>query len=130
MCWKVTRHRGRTSRSLLPLFSGYLFFCGDENQRIELLRTNRTANLIGVNDQQTLICELSQIERALRAGVSLSPHRYIKQGQLCRIAAGPLTDLQGIVISTKTAARLVLQVDILGRAASLEIDTDMIETLD
>jgi len=130
MSWKVRRRRGRTMRSLLPLFSGYLFFCGQENQRIELLRTNRVANLIEVKDQEKLLEELLQIERALRAGAPLVPHKYIKVGQHCRVIAGPLAELEGIVVQTKTVTRLVLQVDMLGQATSVEIDTDMIERVD
>jgi len=130
MSWKVRRRRGRTIRSLLPLFSGYLFFCGEESQRIELLRTNRVANLIEVKDQQRLLEELSQVERALQAGAPLMPHKYIKAGQHCRVIAGPLADLEGIVVKMKNTVRLVLQIDILGRATSVEIETDMIELLD
>lgn len=130
MSWKIRRRKGRKMRSLLPLFSGYLFFCGEENQRIELLRTNRVANLIEVKDQQKLFDELLQIEQALRTGVALAPHKYIKAGQRCRVIAGPLADLQGTVVKTKNAIRLVLQIDMLGQAASVEIDTDTIEVID
>jgi transcription antitermination factor NusG len=130
MTWKVQRRRHRTLRSLLPLFSGYLFFCGEENERIETLRTNRVANLIEVKDQQKLLGELLQIERALRAGAPLTPYRYIKAGQRCRVIAGPFLDLQGIVVTTKNDTRLVLQIDMLGQAASVEIDIDMIELID
>ena len=130
MNWKVRRRKGRTIRSLLPLFGGYLFFCGDDDQRIELLRTNRVANLIVVKDQQRLLEELLQIEKALRAGAPLLPHKYIKAGQRCRILAGPLADLQGIVVRTKKTMRLVLQIDVLGRATSVEIASDMIEKID
>jgi transcription antitermination factor NusG len=130
MNWKVRRQRGRTIRSLLPLFSGYLFFCGKENQRIEVLRTNRVANLLAVNDQQRLLDELSQIEQALRTGAALAPHKYIKAGQYCRVIGGPLADLQGIVVKTRGTARLLLQIDMLGQATSVEIDTDMIEIID
>ena len=130
MSWKVRHRSGRTIKSLLPLFSGYLFFCGNENQRIELLRTHRVANLIEVMDQQKLLKELSQIEQALRAGTTLAPHKYIKAGQRCQVIAGPLEGLNGIVLKTKTVTRLILQVDMLGQAASVEIDTDMIEVAD
>ena len=130
MSWKVRRQRNRTTRSLLPLFSGYLFFCGEENERIELLRTNRVANLIEVKNQQRLVEELLQIEQALRAGAPLVPHKYLKAGQHCQVIAGPLADLQGIIVKTKTATRLVLRIDMLGQAASVEIDTDMIEIID
>ena len=130
MSWKVRRRKGRTMRSLLPLFSGYMFFCGEESQRVELLRTNRVANLIEVKDQQRLLDELLQIEQALQSGAPIVPHKYIKTGQHCRVIGGPLTDLQGIVLKTKTITRLVLQIDMLGQAASVEIDTDMIELVD
>ena len=144
MSWRVRRRNRRTIRSLLPLFGGYLFFCGEESQRIELWRTNRIANIIEVKDQQRLLDELLQIEQALRAGAPLAPHKYIKVGQRCRVIAGPLADLQGIVVGvpkrkkerpgepvkTKNITRLVLQIDMLGQAASVEIDVDMIEMLD
>lgn len=130
MTWKVQRRSQRTIRSLLPLFGGYLFFCGEENQRVELLQTNRVANLIEVKDQQKLLRELLQIEQALAAGVPLTPYKYLKSGQQCRVIAGPLMDLQGIVITTKNDTRLVLQIDILGQAASVEIDIDMIEPVE
>lgn len=130
MNWKVRRQRNRTIRTLLPIFSGYLFFCGKESQRIEVLRTNRVANLLAVKNQQKLLDELSQIEQALKTGVVLTPHKYIKTGQYCRVIGGPLADLHGIVVKTRGAARLLLQIDMLGQAASVEIDADMIEVID
>lgn len=144
MSWRVRRIRKRTVRSLLPLFSGYLFFCGDDNERVELLRTNRVANVITVRDQDRLLKELLQIEQALQSGAPLAPHKYIKTGQRCRVIAGPLTDLQGIVVKagrykttrtdgtvkSQSTIRLVLQIDMLGQAASVEIDADMIEVVD
>ena len=130
MHWKIRSVKGRKIRSLLPLFGGYLFFCGQESQRLEVLRTNRVANLIEVKDQRKLLDELVKIEQALQAGVDLAPHPYIRAGQRCRVMNGPLANLQGIVVKTKDVARLVLQIDMLGQAASVEIDTDMIEIVD
>jgi len=130
MIWKVRRIHGRTIRTLLPLFGGYLFFCGEERQRIEVLRTNRVANLIEVQDQPRLVRELSQIEQALSAGVDLSPHKYLREGQLCKVIGGALAGLQGIVVRARDKTRLVLQIDMLGQATSVEIGADMIETVE
>jgi transcription antitermination factor NusG len=130
MSWKVNRKSRRTIRSLLPLFNGYLFFCGKENQRVELLKTNRVAHLIEVDDQEKLLDELVQVYQALQSGAPLTPHKYIKEGQRCCVIAGPLIGLEGIVVRSKNATRLVLQIDMLGQAASVEIDVDMMEVLD
>ncbi|MHC4534650.1 MAG: UpxY family transcription antiterminator [Planctomycetota bacterium] len=130
MSWKVSRKSRRKIRSLLPLFNGYLFFCGKENDRVELLKTNRVAHLIEVDNQEKLLNELVQVNQALQSGAPLTPHKYIKEGQKCRVIAGPLMGLEGIVVRSNNATRLVLQIDMLGQAASVEIDVDMIEVLD
>lgn len=130
MSTKVYTRKGRTFRSLLPLFSGYLFFCGDENQRVEVLQTNRVANLIEVKDQEGLVNDLLPIQQLLDEGVALKPHRYIEVGQRCKVVAGPLMGTEGVFIQKGQRSRLVLQVDILGQATSVEVEDDIIELVD
>ena len=130
MHWKVSKSRGRTIRSLLPLFPSYLFFCGNENQRLEVLKTNRTASLIPVEDQEQLVRELLPIEIMLKLGKTVLPHDSMQVGQRCRVTAGPLAGSVGMVIQTPKETRLVLQVNMLGQAASVEIASDMVEKLD
>jgi transcriptional antiterminator RfaH len=130
MTMKVSRRTHRTFKSMLPLFTGYLFFCGQENDRIELLKTNRVANLLEVVDQASLAAELQRIEKAIRAGAPLVPHKYLEKGQWCKVIAGPLLGLEGIVVQTKGEMRLVLQIDMLGQAASVEIGVEMIEPIE
>jgi transcription antitermination factor NusG len=130
MTWKLHHYRGRKMRSFIPLFTSYLFFCGKDKERVETLKTNRVANVIEVVDQQHFVDELEQIQQALAAGSPLSPHAYLKEGQKCRVTGGPLADLQGVVVRTSKTARLVLQIDMLGQAASVEIDTDLLELVE
>ena len=130
MTWRVHRHSERTIKALLPLFTGYLFFCGNDNERVELLKTNRVANLIEVKDQESLIHELARFDQALRAGAPLTPHKYFNKGQWCRVIAGPLLGLEGIILQTRGDTRLLLQIDMLGQAASVEIDIVMVEPVE
>jgi transcription antitermination factor NusG len=130
MIWKMRHARGRKIKSLVPLFSGYVFFCGDEQQRQQVLKTNRVANLIVVKDQQRLVTELSAIEKALKAGAVLQKHRYVKAGARCRVTGGPLRDIEGVVQQSGAAARLILKVDMLGQAASVEVDSDLTEIIE
>ncbi len=130
MAEKVYRKSRRVMRSMLPLFSGYVFFCGDDNARLEVLKTNRTAQIIQVKDQQRLIADLIPIEKALTAGQELLPYNFIKAGQRCRVIAGPLMGTEGFVAHDQSKTRLVLQVDILGKATCLEIDASLLEIID
>ncbi|MBU0618594.1 MAG: UpxY family transcription antiterminator, partial [Planctomycetes bacterium] len=56
---------GRVSRSLVPVFPGYVFFNGDDPQRQHALMTNRIANMLTVVNQAELVGELRQIQRLL-----------------------------------------------------------------
>jgi len=130
MCWKTSHTKGRKFKSLLPLFTGYMFFNGNDDQRVEVLRTHRVANIIEVRDQQQLVKELSEIEQAIKAGADLKPDRYIEAGQLYQVTAGPLKGLKGIAQETTSEMRLMLNIDMLGQAASVEIDADIIELVE
>jgi transcription antitermination factor NusG len=124
---KVHRKSRRVFRSMLPLFGGYVFFCGNETDRLEVLKTNRVASLLTVKDQQHLVVELLPIEKALTSGINLALYTYIKKGQRCKVIAGPLMGTEGLVASDQNKTRLVLQVDILGKATCLEIDAALLE---
>lgn len=127
---KVHRRSRRVFHSMLPLFSGYVFFCGSETDRLDVLKTNRVAGLLEVKDQQHLVSELLPIEKALTSGINLAPYAYIKAGQRCRVIAGPLMGIEGLVVSDQNKTRLVLQVDILGKATCLEIDSTLLEAIE
>ncbi|MHC4289567.1 MAG: transcription termination/antitermination protein NusG [Planctomycetota bacterium] len=144
--WWVAHTKSRNEKALawqltnadvpyfLPMhwkvFPSYLFFCGSEDHRLAVLKTNRTANILPVEDQQLLVRELLPIETMLKLGKTVLPHEYIKIGQKYRVIAGPLQGAEGIVIATPKETRLILQIDMLGQAASVEIAADMIEKLD
>ena len=127
---QVSRRKGRVLKSLLPIFSGYVFFRGDRDQRYLAMTTNRIANIIEVVDQQNLNRELKSIYLALDSGLPVDPHPYIKSGDRCRVTAGAMTGVEGIVIRKKNLVRILLKVDMLGQAAAVEIDADLLETVD
>lgn len=130
MSWKISRKSSRPFRSLMPVFPGYLFFCGTEQDRLEVLKTNRTANILTVRNQPQLVQELLPIEKALQSGQIVVSHEYLQVGQRCRVIAGPLMGVEGLIVQTPKKAKLVLQVQMLGQAASVEIDMDMVERIE
>jgi len=126
---KLTVRKGRRYKALLPLFSGYVFFNGDRDSRYLALTSNRIAQVIEVVDQPKLVHELIQIHLALSKGARLDPHPHLKEGDCCRVIAGPLKGTEGILLRKKNQTKLVLQVDMLGQAAAMEIDADLLEAI-
>jgi len=126
---KLSVRKGRKFKSLLPLFSGYVFFSGDQDTRYQALTTNRIAQVIEVINQDAFIKEISQIHQALARGAPLDPHPYLKKGDRCRVISGPLIGMEGILLAKKKLTKLILQIDILGQAAAVEIHPDLLEPI-
>ena len=55
------RYGGRTTQVQIPLFPGYLFLCGGEDERYATLMTHRAVNVIYAADQVGLKAELRQL---------------------------------------------------------------------
>lgn len=122
--------RGRTFRPLVPLFPGYVFVCGTNGERLNMFRGNRIARTISVADQQKLVGELTQIQRALEAEATFDPWPYLREGRCCRVTAGPFKGIEGIVTQRRKVTRLILTVSFLGQSVGMEIDPSLLEPLD
>lgn len=130
MIEKVRVLRGRKVKSIMVLFSGYLFFCGSEDERYRAMTTNRIASTIEVTDQDRLIKELSYIQTAMSGPKQLDPFAYLQAGRRCVVMAGPLKGIEGLLVRRKNIDRLVLRVQVLGQAVSTEIDASLLEVID
>ena len=125
---KIVFSGGRKRRMMIPLFTSYVFFCGSERDRYTALTTNRVCQTIEVVDQDGLIEELVNIERALLSKAVIDNYPRLPVGSHCRIISGPMMGIEGVVIKRKDAkARMVLEVTMLGQGAVVEIDSDLLE---
>jgi transcriptional antiterminator RfaH len=128
---RIVRFYGHRKRVVeQPLFPSYLFLCGSRDASYDALATGRVVQLIHCIDQQALGHEIQHIRAALECGAMLAPHAQLRRGCRVRVTAGPFAGLEGLVEQRVRPERLILQVQTLGRAASLEIDADLLEPVD
>jgi transcription antitermination factor NusG len=120
---------GRKTRSLIPLFGGYLFLLGTEEHRVEALKGNRLANVLEVVDQEGLVRDLGQVRRMLASGMAVDPESTAPVGGRIRIASGPLIDLIGTVIRRGRRDRFVASIKTLGVGASVVLEDWQVEVL-
>ena len=126
----VRRSRGRSWKTALPLFPGYLFFRGQESERLGALKTGRIADLLVVRDQRQLAGELAAIRRLIESGVGVDPYPALRRGVRCRIRSGPLQGVEGKVAQLRARSRFVVEVGILGQGAAVTIDGSLLEPVD
>ncbi|MBN1346436.1 MAG: antitermination protein NusG [Phycisphaerae bacterium] len=127
---RVTISGGRRRHVLAPLFPSYVFFSGDDEDRREALSTNCLCKALSVPDQDALVSSLTAIEKALAAEAPLEPYPHVAVGRRCRVTAGRLRGVEGVVIRREGRAQIVLEVELLGRGAVLEIEADLLEPID
>jgi transcription antitermination factor NusG len=77
-----------------------------------------------------LILELSAVKKLIETQFVVDPYPALKEGTLCRVRSGPLAGLEGRVDRRKNPTRLVIQVSILGQGAAVEIDAELLESID
>jgi transcription antitermination factor NusG len=127
---KVAISGGKKRRVQMPLFTSYVFFSGTTEQRYAAMTTGRLCQTIEVKDQGRFLSQISAIQKALAGKLPMDPYPFAAVGRRCRVTAGPLEGMEGVVVQRDKLARLVLEVSILGQGASVEIDADLLEAMD
>lgn len=127
---RVRYHGGRRRIVQAPLFSSYLFVWGPNEAAYFAMRTKRVARFVDVPDQGRLDEELQHLRAALERGGQLDPYPFLTRGRRVRVRAGPFQGVEGLVEERTDADRLVLQIQTLGQATSLEIDADLLEPIE
>jgi transcription antitermination factor NusG len=65
--------------------------------------------------------------KALSVICHAEPHPFLKAGDRVRIVAGPLTDMEGILVRRKQELRVVLSLDFILRSVAVEVSEFDIE---
>ncbi len=118
---------GRKIQSVVPLFPGYVFINGDDNDRLVAFRGHRLVNVLPVVDQQSLSHDLRQIHTMLNSGLAISAEPTMPVGALVRITTGPLSGMEGKVIRRGKRDQFVAMVTFLGRGAMVDLQDWQVE---
>jgi transcriptional antiterminator RfaH len=132
MVQRETSSGGRRRRNLYPMFKSYVFFAGDENQRLTVLKTNRLVQVVEIDPaMQPCFCrEINSLELALRtAPDGLKLYQQLVTGKRVQIIAGPMKGAEGIILNSDNMTRLWIGVTMMGAGATVEIHADMVESL-
>jgi transcription antitermination factor NusG len=108
-----------------PLFPGYLFCKLAWTNRLPALSTPNVEYIVGFGTQPTPVnpAEVDAIQAVVRSGALCQPHPFLRLGQRVRMRAGPLTDLEGILVGSRGRHRLIVSVDLLQRSIATEVDS-------
>ena len=126
----VKHYSGRRACVELPLFPGYVFLRGDNDEAYAADRTRRIAQIIRVHDQGRMDQELQSLYLALSQEATLDPYPYLKKGIWAEVRSGPFQGIRGMIEDRCRMDFIVLQIEMLGRAVSLQIEASLLDVID
>ena len=121
---KWSRWKDRKKKIDWPLFPGYCFARFDVTDRLPILKCDGVVTIIGTDGTPSPIpsIEIDGIRQLMESELAYDPCPLIKEGQMVEVKAGPLKGVVGRLIRKGAHARLMLSVDLIGQAVSVEVD--------
>lgn len=120
-----SRWKDRKKKILWPLFPGYCFARFDPADTLPILKCNGVVNVISFDGRPAPIpeSELNSIRLLVASELQYDPCPLLHEGQLVLVTHGPLKGVVGrLMRKDAQRARLVLSVDLIGQAVSVDVD--------
>jgi len=114
-----------------PLFSSYLFVKIEIKNSIFVLQTNGVSSLVKFGEEIAIVQDevINAIRLAIDGGYQLVPAEYFIAGNAVEVIEGPMRGVKGIVVQLKGKDRLVIKIDAIQQALSIDIDTRFIKNI-
>jgi transcription antitermination factor NusG len=125
----VRRWQDRKKLIALPLFPSYVFVRSTLETRSEILSTPGVFFIVGVAGRACAIPDqdVESMRTMTTSRARIEPHPFLKSGEHVRIFRGPLTGVHGILSRANNKDRVVLCVEPLQKAVSVEVDMADVE---
>ena len=119
-----SRWKDRKKQVEWPLFPGYCFVCIAPSERLAVLTCVGVAGIVSFNGEPAPIPSesIESIKRVVESDLKYDPCPMIQTGQIVEVIHGPLKGVIGRLDQKKERARLVLSVELISQAVSVEVD--------
>jgi transcription antitermination factor NusG len=120
-----SRWKDRKKKIDWPLFPGYCFARFDPGDSLPVLKCTGVVNIVSVEGRPSPIpeFELDSIRLLVGSDFQFDPCPLIREGMMVAVIHGPLQGVVGRLLRKDAAkARLMLSVDLIGQAVSVEVD--------
>jgi transcription antitermination factor NusG len=128
----ISQWKDRKKRVLLPLFPGYLFVNTTLDYKLNILNTPGIVRILGISGTPAPIPDdqIESIRKVLESKVLFDPHPYLSEGKKVIVTYGPLQGIVGRIIERRGLSKLILSVDLIKRAVSVEVDIEIVELIE
>jgi transcription antitermination factor NusG len=118
------RWSDRVKKVERPFFPGYVFSRVGPEAAGTIISTPGVIRIVTDGRRPLPVAreEIEAIRRVVEARLTAEPWQYFAAGQRVRLVAGPLHDVEGVVLRINNRHRLILSVSLLQRSVAVEVD--------
>lgn len=126
----VRQWKDRRVTLKMPLFPGYLFVRMQPREKMKVQTVPQVVSLVGKKDSPAVISdeEIAGIRAAVEHGQA-EPHEYLEAGQRVVITEGVMLGMEGILMTVRNRARVVVSLQSIGRAFVVEVGANCVQPL-
>jgi transcription antitermination factor NusG len=120
-----SRWKDRRKRVDWPLFPGYCFARFDPAERLLVLKCVGVVSIVGFEGGEPAPIpehEIHGIRRLIESRLAYDPCPFIREGAMVDVIHGPLKGVTGRLVRKSEKARLILSVDLIGQAVSVDVE--------
>lgn len=119
-----SRWKDRKKKVDWPLFPGYCFARFNGRERLPILKCSGVVSIVSFDNEIVPIpdLEIDAVRRVVESELQFDPCPLIREGMLVEVVHGPLKGVVGRLTRKGAHARLMLAVDLIGQAVSVEVD--------
>ena len=119
-----SRWKDRKKQIDWPLFPGYCFARFESSARLPILKCSGVVNIVSFDGEPAPIPdhEIAGIRQLVETDLQYDPCPLIREGMMVEVTHGPLRGVIGRLVRKGAHARLILSVDLIGQAVSVEVD--------
>lgn len=119
-----SRWKDRKKQVEWPLFPGYCFVRFNPAERLPVLQCTGVVSIVSFDGDIVAIPEheIEGIRTLLASELQFDPCPMIREGAMVQVTHGPLQGIVGRLVRKGAHARLILSVDLIGQAVSVEVD--------
>ena len=119
-----SRWKDRKKRVDWPLFPGYCFARFHPEQRLSIVSTPGVVTIVAFDGALARVPDeqIDSVRRLVSSELKFDPCPFIREGTAVRVVSGPLAGVNGHLVRKGTHARLLLAVEAVGQAVSVQVD--------
>jgi len=119
-----SRWKDRKKKIDWPLFPGYVFARFVPENTLPILKCSGVVSIVSFEGKPAPIpeFEIAGIRRLVESDIQFDPCPFVREGMLVEVVHGPLKGVIGRLVRKGSHARLVLSVDLIGRAVMVTVD--------